>query len=145
MPRARTPRASKTTQTAAAAGTKLDTSTEAVKKGDTAQGTTELACPECGRTFSRAASLGAHRHQAHKIAGAASKAVKRTARPATAVSAPLRRRRRTAAPASTPANGAANRDALLRTLFPNGIPAKESVIRSVNAWLDEAERLARER
>src|SRR5205823_6130307 len=34
-----------------------------------------------------------------------------------------------------------NRDALLQTLFPNGIPAKESVIRSVNNWLDEAERL----
>jgi len=31
---------------------------------------------------------------------------------------------------------------LLRTLFPNGIPADEGVIRSVNSWLDEAERLA---
>ena len=49
----------------------------------------------------------------------------------------------TVAPAvGGPKNGAPDRDALLQTLFPNGIPAKESVIRSVNAWLDEAERLA---
>jgi hypothetical protein len=38
-----------------------------------------------------------------------------------------------------------NRDALLQALFPGGIPAKESVVRSVNSWLDEAERLARMR
>ena len=44
---------------------------------------------------------------------------------------------------SSPSNGALNRDALLQTLFPNGIPAKENVIRSVNNWLDEAERLTR--
>jgi hypothetical protein len=31
----------------------------------------------------------------------------------------------------------------LQTLFPNGVPPRESVIRNVNAWLDEAERLAR--
>jgi hypothetical protein len=36
-----------------------------------------------------------------------------------------------------------DRDALLRALFPNGIPARESVIRDLNAWLDQAERLAR--
>jgi hypothetical protein len=40
-------------------------------------------------------------------------------------------------------DGTVNRDQLLRTLFPNGIPAREEVVRSVNAWLDEAERLAR--
>ncbi len=38
-----------------------------------------------------------------------------------------------------------NRDALLRSLFPNGIPAREDAIREVNAWLDQAERLARMR
>jgi hypothetical protein len=31
----------------------------------------------------------------------------------------------------------------LRTLFPNGIPPRQEVIAQVNAWLDEAERLAR--
>jgi hypothetical protein len=36
-----------------------------------------------------------------------------------------------------------DRDALLRTLFPSGIPAREEVIRSINSWLDEAERLAK--
>jgi hypothetical protein len=36
-----------------------------------------------------------------------------------------------------------DRDALLQALFPNGIPARESVIREVNGWLDEAERLAK--
>jgi hypothetical protein len=35
-----------------------------------------------------------------------------------------------------------DRDRLLKTLFPNGIPASESVIRAVNSWLDDAERLA---
>jgi hypothetical protein len=40
-------------------------------------------------------------------------------------------------------DGAVNRDALLQTLFPNGVPPRESVIRDLNAWLDEAERLAR--
>jgi hypothetical protein len=30
-----------------------------------------------------------------------------------------------------------------RTLFPAGIPAREDVIRSINSWLDEADRLAR--
>ena len=40
-------------------------------------------------------------------------------------------------------DGTVNRDALLQALFPNGIPARESVIRDLNAWLDEGERLAR--
>jgi hypothetical protein len=36
-----------------------------------------------------------------------------------------------------------NRDALLSSIFPNGIPPREDVIRAVNSWLDEADRLAR--
>jgi hypothetical protein len=40
---------------------------------------------------------------------------------------------------------AVNRDALLQALFPGGIPASEGTIRSLNAWLDEAERIARPR
>jgi hypothetical protein len=35
--------------------------------------TEEFKCPECGRTFTRAAALGAHRRQAHGIAGATSR------------------------------------------------------------------------
>jgi C2H2 type zinc finger protein len=116
-----------------------------------------FVCPECGRTFTRAASLGAHRRQAHNVAGATSQARAQTAKPAnktsrTATTTTRQRRTRTrttkttVAPAkrsSSPSNSAINRDALLQTLFPNGIPAKESVIRSANNWLDEAERLTR--
>jgi hypothetical protein len=36
-----------------------------------------------------------------------------------------------------------DRDALLRALFPSGIPARDDVVRAVGAWLDEGERLAR--
>jgi hypothetical protein len=108
--------------------------------------TDQFVCPECGRSFARAASLGAHRRQAHKIPGATTK----TSMPAaTAVSAQTtktsrrRRARRTTRPANrTTTDNGPNRDALLEALFPEGIPPKESVIRSVNAWLDEAERLA---
>jgi hypothetical protein len=31
---------------------------------------------------------------------------------------------------------------LLAALFPSGIPPREDVIRAVNQWLDEGERLA---
>jgi hypothetical protein len=34
-----------------------------------------------------------------------------------------------------------DRDALLRSVFPEGMPAREDVIRAVTAWVDEAERL----
>jgi hypothetical protein len=139
MPRPRTTRAAKSTATVRR--------TAAEKRAKTKS--TEFVCRECGRTFTRAASLGAHRRQTHKIPGATSRA-KQPAKASAAASAPRTARRRrartvkTAAPARSSANnGAINRDALLGTLFPTGIPAKESVIRSVNAWLDEAERLAR--
>jgi hypothetical protein len=33
----------------------------------------------------------------------------------------------------------------LKALFPNGIPPKEEVIRALDAWLADAERLARMR
>jgi hypothetical protein len=36
-----------------------------------------------------------------------------------------------------------DRDLLLQTIFPSGVPAREDVIRAANAWLDEADRLAR--
>ena len=122
----------------------------------------EFVCPECGRTFSRAAALGAHRRQAHGVVGASRQA--RSARSG-ASSDPVRagtksqarrtratRTRRTSASgtggasrSSAASDRSFNRDTLLQALFPAGIPAKESVIRSVNSWLDEAERLARMR
>jgi hypothetical protein len=33
----------------------------------------------------------------------------------------------------------------MATLFPNGIPANEEVIRAASGWLDDAERLVRMR
>jgi len=120
----------------------------------------EFVCPECGRTFTRAASLGTHRRQAHGVVGESRQA--RRARSGTSTTAvragatsqgrrtrATRTRRRTTSgtsrsrPASAAGDRGVNRDALLQALFPAGIPAKESVIRSVNTWLDEAERLAR--
>jgi hypothetical protein len=32
---------------------------------------------------------------------------------------------------------------LLKSVFPDGIPAREDVVRAATGWLDEAERLAR--
>jgi hypothetical protein len=55
--------------------------------------------------------------------------------------APRRRRASPRRDSRQPAS--VNRDALLQSLFPGGIPPREEVIRAVNAWLDEAERLAR--
>jgi hypothetical protein len=114
-------------------------------------------CPECGRTFTRPQALGAHRRQAHGIAGnsrnAAAPKTRRASKPsasstrragtatATAAAArPTRRRRRTRAARQ---QQGVDRDALLQTLFPDGIPAREQVIGALNAWLDEAERLAK--
>ena len=116
--------------------------------------TEQFKCPECGRTFTRAAALGAHRRQAHGIAGASSQArasrrtTRRTpARATSAASASSRRRRPTRAASSSArartSRGSLDRDALLQQLFPNGIPAKENVIRAINSWLDDAERLAK--
>ena len=123
-------------------------------KGDAAPSAGEFLCPDCGRTFTRAAALGAHRRMAHGVAG--------TSRVASATGAGRRRRSAAAAPsagraratgtgrvAETASRGRAavasgvDRNGLLRSLFPSGIPAREDAIRAVNAWLDEAERLAR--
>jgi len=89
-----------------------------------------FVCPECGKTFTRPASLGAHRNRAHGVAGTTQR---RT---------PTTRARAAASPRNS-RNRALNRDGLLAALFPNGVPAKEQVIREVNLWLDQAERLAR--
>lgn len=121
----------------------------------------QFTCPECGRTFSRAAALGAHRRQAHGIAGAKSQARTQTSRPPRTTSRARattqraraggnRSGRAAAGGAATRrsrarADGTVDRDALLTALFPNGIPAKENVIRALNGWLDDAERLARMR
>jgi hypothetical protein len=109
-----------------------------VKTGSGATAT--LTCPECGRTFTRAAALGAHRRQAHGVIGtsASSRANgsrrQRNSAPAKTASATTGRQQRA---------GTVDHDALLKALFPNGIPANKGMIRSVNSWLEEADRLAR--
>lgn len=124
------------------------------KTTSVASGDGTLTCPECGKTFTRAASLGAHRNRAHGVVGASTRARRIRARSGSRDGATTRRRAgaQTARQQSTRARGRAgsdggrggvNRDALLQTLFPNGLPAREEVIRRANAWLDEAERLAR--
>lgn len=100
----------------------------------------QLACPECGKTFARPAALGAHRRRAHGVAGASSRT--RARRPTTRTSS---RASATASRAPRNSNGASrgiNRDALLASVFPNGLPAREAVIRAANDWLDQAEQLA---
>jgi hypothetical protein len=99
-----------------------------------------FTCPECGKTFARAAALGAHRKITHGVAGTSSNAAANRRRKATAASSS--RRRRVAATASNGRAQTVDRDALLRTLFPDGIPPRQDVIGAVNDWLDEAERLA---
>jgi hypothetical protein len=113
--------------------------------------TAALVCPECGKSFTRPAALGSHRQRVHGIAGSSKNATSRRGAPG-AKTAPdtgrprrtagARRRRRSAAVTD---NGrqTVDRDALLRTLFPAGIPPREDVLGAVNNWLDEAERLAR--
>ena len=122
--------------------------------GGSSDGT--LKCPECGQTFTRAASLGAHRNRAHGVAGASARARRTRARrdhrngkSTTPRSATAQTTRQQSAPTRGRGNStdggssAINRDSLLQSIFPNGVPAREAVIRRANAWLDEAEQLAR--
>lgn len=112
-------------------------------------GSDTFTCPECGKTFGRAASLGAHRSRAHGVVGASARRRKRsgssnggTTRRRGRMQA--RRQQNTRAHANTSGRerGRVDRDALLQALFPNGVPAREEVMRRANAWLDEAESLA---
>lgn len=112
-----------------------------------AAGAATLTCPECGKTFTRAASLGAHRSRAHGVSGASKRRTgsggasnSGTTRRITRAREQTRVRGRTRASSG---GGGINRDALLQTLFPNGLPAREEIIRRANAWLDEAEQLAK--
>jgi uncharacterized C2H2 Zn-finger protein len=146
-------------------------------KNASADTPTELVCPECGQTFTRPASLGAHRNRAHGVAGASAQSATRrkrgtgsragaggaarstgngaakTKRAASTGATASRTRAASGSRAGSRAGGSrgqsrsgsasVNRDSLLQALFPGGIPARESVIREVNSWLDEAERLAK--
>jgi uncharacterized C2H2 Zn-finger protein len=130
----------------------------------------EFKCSECGRVFERSQSLGAHRRQAHGVAGESTRSQSRAratmragsttsrrgaaavgaSRPRAAASVP-RTRRSTSSGSQTSggrASGAGSRNTdgrrtqqdsgvdrnqLLRTLFPSGIPASEEA-GSTTAW-----------
>jgi uncharacterized C2H2 Zn-finger protein len=132
MPRARSKTASRKATTKKRSSVKTSTPARRGQAGSAASATT-FTCPECGKTFTRAASLGAHRNRTHGVSGV-------SARNGSAKST-----RRVSASRGTNSQPRQNvdRDALLAALFPSGIPAKERVIREVNSWLDQAERLAR--
>jgi predicted RNA-binding Zn-ribbon protein involved in translation (DUF1610 family) len=110
-------------------------------------GSEEFKCPECGRTFTRAAALGAHRKQTHGVAGtsagSAAARKRRTGRTRTGASAGTRGASRTSqrGGARRSQSDGVNRDSLIAAIFPQGVPPKESVIREVSKWLDDAERL----
>jgi hypothetical protein len=113
-----------------------------------------LTCPECGRTFSRPAALGAHRSRVHGVAGSSQNARSRRNRTTAAATQQRKPRTQTATPApSRSSNGATRRrapsavdhNALLRALFPDGIPPKQELIAAVNDWLARADELARRR
>jgi uncharacterized C2H2 Zn-finger protein len=117
------------------------------KPAETQTQSAEFTCPECGKTFTRAASLGAHRNRAHGVAGTSKSP--RTPSGRRASRATANRQTRTAN-ASRPRRASGDgtstrvdRDALLQQLFPNGLPAREAVIRAANEWLDQAEQLAK--
>jgi uncharacterized C2H2 Zn-finger protein len=111
----------------------------AAKPAAQTNGSGEFSCPECGKTFTRAASLGAHRQRAHGIPGAAAKTRTSTGKRSRRTSRPTAPRRR----AHSSDGAKVNRDALLQALFPNGVPAREAVIRAANDWLNQAEQLAK--
>ena len=109
-----------------------------------------MTCPECGRTFSRPAALGAHRSRVHGVAGTAQNARSRrnaAARKTAAARTPRGRAQTTSTPTRTArgSNGGVDHDALLRALFPAGIPPRQDLVAAVNDWLDQADRLARQR
>jgi len=116
-----------------------------------------FVCPECGKSFSRPQALGAHRSRTHGVAGTSKAARSASGRRGAATTRTARARaasgRRSTESSdqvgrkqsSPPDGGQVDRDKLLATLFPNGVPAKVSVIEALTPWLDEAERLSRMR
>jgi uncharacterized C2H2 Zn-finger protein len=128
------------------------------KPNDPATSNGALTCPECGKSFTRPASLGAHRNRAHGVTGSSNRAQRirtrkgarndgtsRRGSGAKTTRRPTTRRHSNTSASGGDETGGINRDALLQALFPNGLPAREAVIQRANAWLDEAEQLARTR
>jgi len=114
-----------------------------------AQKGSNYVCPECGKSFSRAQALGAHRSRTHGVAGTSraartSDSAKNGAVRAGTGTSRGRSSRRTSVRGRT-GDGQFDRDKVLVAVFPNGVPAKASVIAALAPWLDEAERLSQMR
>jgi len=169
MARPRSKSAARKKSSAKKSSAKKSSARSAPRKSAAAKARGEFVCPECGKSFTRAASLGAHRNRVHGVAGSSTQARARRSvssrpsssatktRSAAAAAGRTSTGRKTTATRGTQARklstaavrqrrrsaGSVNRDALLGSLFPNGIPARESVIRELNKWLNQAERLAK--
>ena len=129
------------------AGRKRATRASAAASSKTST-SSELTCPECGRTFSRPAALGAHRSRVHGVAGTSQNARSRRNAAARKTAAARTPRTQTGPTAPRPARGgrgSVDHDALLSALFPAGIPPRQDLVAAVNDWLDQADRLARQR
>src|SRR3954462_9120307 len=133
------------------ADTKPATSKRASSKRNAAQtsatASAEFVCPECGRTFARAAALGAHRNRAHGVAGRSAQATNRRARAGQPSSANSGSAAKSTNPRSrnSASRDGIDRDALLKMLFPDGMSARDELLQAASGWLDEAERLSQTR
>ena len=113
-----------------------------------------LTCPDCGREFKTAAALGSHRSRVHGVAGTSRKnsagsASSRGRRAAGGARSPVANSRasqagarRAQAARATSSGAGFDRDALLKAVFPNGIPANAQLLEALGPWLAEAERLS---
>lgn len=137
----------KKSATSSKAAARRKSRTRPSKSATTRSSSGTFTCPECGKTFNRPASLGAHRNRAHGVAGISAGAVssrKATTRGRGRKTSSTRgpAQRRSIAGRTPTRRSASTRDALLGMLFPRGIPANVQTVQRVNAWLDEAESLA---
>lgn len=138
-----------TTRGARKRGRSKTNATDATSASQAGQEQGTFVCPECGKSFSRAQALGAHRSRTHGVAGTsqAALAARRRSGAKTGTARAGQRRRLTARGSRQQSperdGGRVDRDQLLATLFPNGVPARVSVIEALARWLEEADRLSR--
>jgi hypothetical protein len=99
-----------------------------------ARSTSVNVCPECDRSFARPQALGAHRRQAHGIAGTSARTRARSQTRGRGTSGNTTGKNR---------SSGVDHNRLLETVFPDGIPARKDVIGALDSWLAEADRIAR--
>ena len=95
-----------------------------------------FVCPECGKSFSRAQALGAHRSRTHGVAGTSRAARATSKRTGTKSAAPGRRATASKRPGRRSARSGGmqfDRDKVLAAVFPNGVPPKAERDRGAGA------------